>query len=112
VHGYTSIPPYVFKEWCLVKHRDSFTFTSASWWGDKDFTAVKIQVVFWNVVVSTLKVGGARYSETSVSYYNTTRRHNPEGLNLNLFHEVRYIFRCLQPKDVRRNCLILMRCSY
>jgi hypothetical protein len=22
----TSIPPYVFLAWCLIKHRDSFTF--------------------------------------------------------------------------------------
>jgi hypothetical protein len=24
--SYTSIPPYVFMAWCLVKHRDNFTF--------------------------------------------------------------------------------------
>jgi hypothetical protein len=24
---YTSTPPYVFMAWCLVKHRDNFTFT-------------------------------------------------------------------------------------
>jgi hypothetical protein len=24
--SYTSIPPYVFMVWCLVKHRDNFTF--------------------------------------------------------------------------------------
>jgi hypothetical protein len=25
--SYTSTPQYVFMEWCLVKHRDNFTFT-------------------------------------------------------------------------------------
>jgi hypothetical protein len=25
--SYTSTPPYVFMAWCLVKHRDNFTFT-------------------------------------------------------------------------------------
>jgi hypothetical protein len=25
--SYTSIPPYVFMAWCLVKYRDNFTFT-------------------------------------------------------------------------------------
>jgi hypothetical protein len=24
--SYTSTPPYVFIAWCLVKHRDNFTF--------------------------------------------------------------------------------------
>jgi hypothetical protein len=24
--SYTSTPPYVFMAWCLVKHRDNFTF--------------------------------------------------------------------------------------
>jgi len=27
----------------------------------------------------------ARFSETSVSYHNTIRRHNPEVIDLNLF---------------------------
>jgi len=26
--SYTSTPPYVFVAWCLVKHRDNFTFNS------------------------------------------------------------------------------------
>jgi hypothetical protein len=26
VWSYTSSPPYVFMEWCLVKYRDNFTF--------------------------------------------------------------------------------------
>jgi hypothetical protein len=26
VWGYTSTPQYVFMSWCLVKHRDNFTF--------------------------------------------------------------------------------------
>jgi len=26
VWDYTSTPSYVFRAWCLVKHRDSFTF--------------------------------------------------------------------------------------
>jgi len=25
--SYTSIPQYAFMAWCLVKHRDNFTFT-------------------------------------------------------------------------------------
>jgi hypothetical protein len=28
--SYTSTPQYVFMEWCLVKHRDNFTFTFIS----------------------------------------------------------------------------------
>jgi len=24
--GYTSSPPYIFMAWCLVKHKDNFTF--------------------------------------------------------------------------------------
>jgi hypothetical protein len=27
VWSYTSIPQYAFMAWCLVKHRDNFTFT-------------------------------------------------------------------------------------
>jgi hypothetical protein len=27
---YTSTPQYVFMAWCLVKHRDNFTFASPS----------------------------------------------------------------------------------
>jgi hypothetical protein len=43
-------------------------------------TAVKIQVeVFWVV-----KMEAAGSSETLVSYPNTTWRHNPEDLHLNL----------------------------
>jgi len=26
--SYTSTPPYLFTAWCLVTHRDSFTFIS------------------------------------------------------------------------------------
>jgi hypothetical protein len=44
--SYTSTPPYVFMGWCLVKHRDSFTFaffphlwTGAKWWGKWSFRA-------------------------------------------------------------------------
>jgi hypothetical protein len=25
--SYTSTPPYAFTDWCLVKHRNNFTFT-------------------------------------------------------------------------------------
>jgi len=28
--SYTSAPPYVFMAWCLVKHRDNFTFSFSS----------------------------------------------------------------------------------
>jgi hypothetical protein len=31
----TSIPKYVFMAWCLVKHRDNFTFTLPYWWHRK-----------------------------------------------------------------------------
>jgi hypothetical protein len=27
VWRHTSTPPYIFMVWCLVKHRDNFTFT-------------------------------------------------------------------------------------
>jgi hypothetical protein len=40
------------------------------------FTAVKIQIeVFWVMMVA------AQSSETSVSYHNTTQRHNPHDLD-------------------------------
>jgi hypothetical protein len=29
--SYISTPPYVFMEWCLVKHRDKFTYTKWTW---------------------------------------------------------------------------------
>jgi hypothetical protein len=29
--SYTSTPPYAFMAWCLVKHRDNFTFTRLLW---------------------------------------------------------------------------------
>jgi hypothetical protein len=29
--SYTSSPKYVFMAWCLVKHRDKFTFTTIAW---------------------------------------------------------------------------------
>jgi hypothetical protein len=37
-------------------------------------------------VVFTLKIEAAWISETSVFYHNTTWRHNPEDLDLNLYH--------------------------
>jgi hypothetical protein len=47
--------------------------------------AVKFQVEnFWVVMPCsfTLKMEAARSPETSVSYHNATRRHNPEELDL------------------------------
>jgi len=32
MRGYTSTPQYAFMAWCLVKHRDNFTFTFFYLW--------------------------------------------------------------------------------
>jgi hypothetical protein len=65
---------YVFVTWRLVKHRDNFTLLPFN------------EVAFWVVTVRNVVVviETARYSETSVSYHNTTRRHNPEDGDLHL----------------------------
>jgi hypothetical protein len=31
VWGYASTPPYVFMAWCLIKHKENFTFTFTLW---------------------------------------------------------------------------------
>jgi hypothetical protein len=39
--NYTSTPQYVFMTWCLVKHRDNFTFTFTVW------VAIRQRRVIW-----------------------------------------------------------------
>jgi len=104
------LPQYAFMAWCLVKkHSDNFTFRtrrgiclSKFHWPKfsflakfEVFTEVKIRVeVFWvltpcNVAVGYQRFGGACCLHlqgevfTLVSYRNTTRRQNPEYLDLN-----------------------------
>jgi hypothetical protein len=43
--SYTSTPQYVFMAWCLVKHRDNFTFTLISVSSSSHFTGTKISGV-------------------------------------------------------------------
>jgi hypothetical protein len=68
------------------------------------FTAVMIEVdVFWGVTPCSAVVGYQRFilkietawtSETLISYHNTTWRHNPEDLDLNMPRSCN-----LQPKN-------------
>jgi hypothetical protein len=54
------------------------------------FRAVTVKInVTWDVMlcslVSTLKIEAARFSETTINVYQTTRHHIPEGNNLLFF---------------------------
>jgi hypothetical protein len=46
--SYTSTPLYAFMAWCLVKHRDNFTFTI--WCTKVISTAVKLICSIWNII--------------------------------------------------------------
>jgi len=59
-------------------HRDKFTFI-----------VVKLLRLV-APVTSLLKMEAAWTSETSVSYYNTTQRHNPEDLDFNLYSRLSF----------------------
>jgi hypothetical protein len=59
---YTSTPQYVFMAWCLVKHRDNFTFT-----------ILRLAIVNFNMEA-------ALTSETSVCYHKISQPWKPQNL--------------------------------
>jgi hypothetical protein len=65
--------------WRLVKQGDNFTFTFAS----------------------SLKMEAARFSETLVSYHNTTRRRKPENLDF-IFTAVKASYLASSPNSAFR----------
>jgi hypothetical protein len=52
--SYTSTPQYAFMAWCLVKHRDNFTFTFICW---------HILRQSWEEVVNLFKVSFLTHAE-------------------------------------------------
>jgi hypothetical protein len=51
--SYTSCPPYVFMAWCLVTHRDTFTFASFISMNYFSVTSAKEnKLTVWEQVVS------------------------------------------------------------
>jgi hypothetical protein len=95
-----SLPQYAFMAWCLVKHRDNFTFTLpylcyswilnnlghflSRWWWKSWISGFLLCVVLWlddsvqNCAASILKMEAAWHAETSVRNQHNTRCHNPE----------------------------------
>jgi hypothetical protein len=78
------LPQYVFIAWCLVKHRHNFTFylyeagfEIRSFHGGEDSS----RSLLGCDAIFRVKMEAARSSETMTPYI-TTRRHNPEGLDI------------------------------
>jgi hypothetical protein len=66
-----------------LKSRFSGLWCRAVLWYDMNVSEVHAASIF-SVMMQT-----ARTSETLVSYHNTTRRHNPENLDLKYHHRER-----------------------